>query len=392
MPEDFAIKQEQYELLRQQAEFAYGNNDLNTALVLFREALQFEVNKAECLSNIAKVYISLTELDTAEYYLLKALQEDKDSYKALVNFGLLQYKKNEYNKAIIYYEKALRVNPNIDGILSNIGNTYAKLQNYQLAEEYHLKACEIGKNSLISQYNLGCFYYKVNRFQEAVNILAPILDMVPKTHQSDVFFLLSESYFNLNKFDDAILYYIKLIDRCPKEVYYYWQVVIILKAQKKYTQAIEYLIKILEFDRGNQAVWENLVLCCVNSSSHPKARLYAKEAIAYLPDSEYILFQNSHYFYLDKEYEQALMLIEKALLFDPYFPAYQNLLGLIYYQMNELIKAYEAFELVGKKIEQYSSDFSVELLEESANILRVSGDVLKAELFDLKIKKLRSKE
>ncbi len=106
--------------------------------------------------------------DEAIRYGRLAVSLDPKHFDGWNLLGLAYYTKGEFAQAVEAYEKALAIKPDAADVLRGLGMAYVELKETDKAEAALKKAWEAGGSAEIA-YSLGKLYYNAGRFDEALD-------------------------------------------------------------------------------------------------------------------------------------------------------------------------------------------------------------------------------
>src|SRR5512140_1197289 len=106
--------------------------------------------------------------DEAVRYGKLAVELDPGSFNGWNLLGLAYYTKGEYAQAAEAYEKAAAIKPAAADVQRDLGLTYAELKDMEKAEAALKRAYEIN-GGYETAYHLGKLYYNAGRFEEALD-------------------------------------------------------------------------------------------------------------------------------------------------------------------------------------------------------------------------------
>ena len=194
----------------QEGNALYAANDLQGALVSYREAILIEPN-ADVFCNLASVFYDLQALEESENNYIRAIQLEPSHAPALFNYALLLQDKSAHKKAAELYERLLGVEENNADALSNLGSCYYEVQRYREAVEVFHRAAELyehiihdeetkrGLQSNIFEYIGRCFT-KLGETDKAKSYLNEAVSLNPGVFNIPIAHLLTYFRFILFSF------------------------------------------------------------------------------------------------------------------------------------------------------------------------------------------------
>jgi tetratricopeptide (TPR) repeat protein len=283
-------------------EIYYARGEYDKALTEFDTALDKKSSLYEALYYRGLVMLEKGDLKEAEKDFSKGLKKTKNSEKALFHngMGLLLIKEEKYSDADLQFRKAITLDPNKAEYYANLGdaNYYAKL--YPLAINEYNKVIQMDTTYLDvyfrlaraylaqGQYNdaldqlrtvltrdstyggawrdIGRLYTlaglsasdrqtKEQRFKDAIGSYRKYLDITHDSSNTEVFFNIGRSYFNLGGFPeaDSAFEYVLAKGDVPKGIYLYLGRGFI--AIEQYQQGIDMLLRHFEWMKEQDPDW-----------------------------------------------------------------------------------------------------------------------------------------
>jgi len=156
-------------------------------------------------------------------YLNKA-NEEKEYGRDVVwsfNQGYKHYISGEYEEALIIFRNVTNMNPDFEKARMYLMRTYYHLNQM---DEYLEERRKIGEGKAFTDdwgkeyYLLAVDFYSLGEYDIALENLKEALEVNPDYLEAR--FLIAETYFQLNFFDEAILHYQYIIDNFKESEYY----------------------------------------------------------------------------------------------------------------------------------------------------------------------------
>lgn len=197
--------------LYDKAAFAYIDNNSNHSIELFKNYIEWIINKNECsvYDNIAKDLIDFIDYVSTDYILKlsekveeislpisklilgmyyvytedtanslmvfqKLMNEDANNWIASAISAEIYYEQKNWKPAIKCYEFALKTNSteigNTPDIFFSLAWCYGKIKDYQKESINYKKCLSLDKDYNMAMNNLGYSYIKQNKYQQALDI------------------------------------------------------------------------------------------------------------------------------------------------------------------------------------------------------------------------------
>lgn len=268
-------------------------------------------------------------LGKAAKLLQKILDSNSNSALAYVGIGRLTYKagyikysnyeKGSLEKAKIYFDKALSINPKCFDAYFYGAYPYIFEKNYQKAKEMANKAREIDPGSLKVDLLFAEIAEGEKNYKEIEDRVQVIISKTKdKKMLIDAYNLLLEVYKSQKKYDQAEECYLKIIELDPNP----WALVNyshFLNNQGEYDKAIEYAKKalsLMKFGMGyyelSRAYYKKGVDLYWEKNQRKQSREYFELAIQYDPTNANAYYGLGISYYFTGQLEKDISQLEKA--------------------------------------------------------------------------------
>ncbi|MCF8084501.1 MAG: tetratricopeptide repeat protein, partial [Deltaproteobacteria bacterium] len=274
----------------------------------YRHIIENERSSPEIRVRLAETYHLQGHLEEALGQLEKALADHPESLKALKKLISIYLDKGQYQKAI------------------DLCDTYLKRRPEAL--EVTLTKARI--------------LYKQEKFHEADHILKQLNRKFPESDRPVM--LLAEMLKSRRRYESALGYYQKAIDRNPKQIKARMEIAAIYEIQGELDKGINAYKAILRMDESYGPAVNNLAYVHVNRNQElDHALVLAKKAHELMPDSPHAT-DTLGWAYLKKG---ALFLAKKyldeAVRQMPQEALFRYHLGVAFYEAEDFLEAREAF-------------------------------------------------
>jgi TolA-binding protein len=156
----------------------------------------------ECIDTYKKVDLTkLSAEQQAELHFKNGYSQfsNKDFEAARISFYEIKDKKTKYTAPASYY----------------YGHIHYQEENYQTALIEFLKLTNDKTFGPIVPYYIVQIYYMQKKYEEIIAFAPGIIDNVTEKRLAEVAQITAESYFKLEKYDDAIVYFQKYLEAAP---------------------------------------------------------------------------------------------------------------------------------------------------------------------------------
>ncbi|MDR0310156.1 MAG: tetratricopeptide repeat protein [Acidobacteriota bacterium] len=167
---------------------------------------------------IARYYASINDFDTAAEYLNKGLELYPDSAESLMMLGSVYLSQGKNREGAAAYRKLFEISGANPQIMRRLAVTLFEAKEYREAAQMLEELAKSGANpDRLSQVILGQSYFEMNRYSDAIRIFNEVLLRAPD--DVDARFYLGESYSRRGRYEDAIKLYEDLLrDRDPRAI------------------------------------------------------------------------------------------------------------------------------------------------------------------------------
>ena len=149
---------------------SYQSKDYETALKLFKEALDEDSNYSPELINnfIANIYLQQEDLENAVIYQEKSCELHPD-YRNLVSLGMTRHLLSQDDLAEEAYKRAVNLDPKKGEAYASLGALYLSQKKYTESLENLRKASEFEPKIAVIHANLAIAYAANGEFEKSEN-------------------------------------------------------------------------------------------------------------------------------------------------------------------------------------------------------------------------------
>ncbi|MDR3060590.1 MAG: tetratricopeptide repeat protein, partial [Dysgonamonadaceae bacterium] len=194
----------------QKANALYICEKIKPALALYEELCD-SCDNVYLLKRIAMCYEKLNDERRARYHYARALDQDTTDAYATASLAKLLIKAGQYGLAKFVSDRYIAFDSTYNTINSLNAYAYYNLEMYGEAAQRFEKCLQRGDSSLFVTRGLGTTYF----FMENDSLANPMLELAYKadTTNSQVLYALAQTFFNLDKYPEAIKYYEILLEK-----------------------------------------------------------------------------------------------------------------------------------------------------------------------------------
>ena len=210
----------------------YGNNP-NKAIEAFLKCKKIDPNYHLIDFNIGNAYMKNKDFIKANHHFKESIYKNQNHTASYLNMAVVQNKTDNYDKAIQYYNEVLNIDPAAEEIVfANLINIYSEMGEIDKAAAYCKKLIKKNKNFIQPYISLAQLNNKNKKY----------------INSNDDEFKTMLDLFNNKKVADEIYYKDKTgqiftIDGVKAIEYLGFGIYKVLKEEKNYNEAIEYLKK-----------------------------------------------------------------------------------------------------------------------------------------------------
>lgn len=253
-------------------------------------------------------------MEKAYENFVKASELDPDNAITYFNIASILQIQNKHEEACPYFEKAYSLEQS-DTYLSALALSEVKLSNWEKAIEHYKILVTHHPEKQTYQYNLACCYEQIREYKYAINILARLVAMNPKSVSmsrklADIF-LKTQQPMLAKEIYERIL----LLGNVGFEVYYeYAHVCILLKDTDK---AEKILKKVVELKPDHAKAHKDLGVIYLSKRLLDYAKDEFQTALKYAPEDASVISEYANFLHATSDFEEAEKYYEKALEINP---------------------------------------------------------------------------
>jgi len=232
------------------------------------------------------------------------------------NLGNALFRRKCYKKASYYIDKAIEIDPRLDGAWDIKACIYFDYGKRREAIQYFKKAIKVNPRNTSSHFNLVRALKLIGHYKKALFYIDKAIKLRPKeiTERLQLFSNKADILFELNRFDDALRYYDKILKIDPKNHETIEDKGIALAKLGKYSEALICLGKAIKIEpKCYRAKFNKAdILTTLNRNSEALEKL-----IELHPRNSESFTNNAHTLMKLRRYQEALTSINKAIELNP---------------------------------------------------------------------------
>lgn len=261
-------------------------------------------------------YLTATDqLEAAEIEIEKLESLNPASYELHMARATINSKKGLNQKAIYFYKKALSHSEFPEEVWPLIAIEYQLLGNFELALKYLKLTLEVNAEDEIAVYNLALCYDLLEKTNEGITFFKKFIETNP--YSEIAWYHLGILYAKKQEHEKALwaVDYAILVDDTFIAAYY--EKARILERTFRYQEAAETYESSFEFDGPTGFSFYKMGLCFFKMHKTAKAQAYFTKAVQEDPDLDEAFYELALMNDENKEKNQAIYNINKALKLDP---------------------------------------------------------------------------
>lgn len=287
---------------------------------LYKEVLELNPSnhKAYCNMGVCSGYLQQHH-ESLNYYT-KAIEINPFYDLPYENSGNAYRRAGDLDQAITSYKKALKLNPENYRAATNLGVTYYSLGKYKKALKYYKISIEHSSNQHIqTYYNLALLYNKLKKYKKAIDASQKALDLYNDNtdprylfNKYAIYYTLGRSNYFLNKKEESLNYFFKSLElnKNYKDTYVF--IGGIYNDLDKLDLAKEYLTKALKLDPLDFCALEKLGWSYFLEKDYEEALIYSKKSATINPENADIFYNLGKIYSSLKNKEKAKKKFKKA--------------------------------------------------------------------------------
>lgn len=145
---DSVLEQRQLtaKICHQIAEHSVMQRNYDTAILQYKESLQFHPEDDVALCALARLYLMNDDLDQCQYTCMTLLRNDKENEEATIMMADLAFRKNDYESAMFHFQQLLQKRPDYWVALARLVEVMRRTGNLQDVPQYLTKSEEFVGN------------------------------------------------------------------------------------------------------------------------------------------------------------------------------------------------------------------------------------------------------
>lgn len=246
------------------------------ALKHYQTALQFEPDDDYALENIMQCFYKLNKSVEAIDFLRNYLNEFPFSETAWFEYGQYFFNKKNYEEAIVGFDYLLAINSESIGVYGNKAACYEAMGQWEKAIGVYEELLEIEYTKAFTYYKIGLCYKEMKHWMLALRSFQKALKEDPQ-------------------------FYLAMMEQSDV----YWEM-------GKKEEALYFAREATSLNDDNIDYQKKLAFLCIDANKFEESLLCLSKIVEMEPDRFYNWYAYSEVLMLVGEYEEAVVVIEKA--------------------------------------------------------------------------------
>lgn len=300
---------------------AFQSKDYDKALEIYLEILNNSPSNPEILYNIAVAYQFLHKTEDAKKYYMRYVELKKDA-KAFNNLAVIALYETKTEAAKEYFHNAIHIDPKYLPSYLGLSQLYSEELNHIAANELLLSypdythSTEI-KTELAKNYNeLGLYYYGQRNFEPAIEYFQKSLLYASENHLGKLYRNLTGCMIETGNIAELKRYVFLAYEKDPDVTVNVYHVGVYYVQTNQYGLGRDYFNKALESDPENILVLQGLANLELELENYEDAMLVIDQAYMYQSKNPQTMNIYGKIYHRQGKYNEALQWYLKALVED----------------------------------------------------------------------------
>lgn len=309
----------------------------------FAAAIRDDPKDEEIYPFLANEYVALGEYRRAIEVLRKLLTINPDSVIAYYYMGAINARHlNRLGEALRLYQEALSIDPANANVHNAVAEVYLRQQQLRKALAKYQEIAHLEPDEIAVWLRIALIHYELKEYPEAIAIFEQILDRNPEADK--IRFYLGILYENTKERDKAID---ELLLVPPKSSYFKearLHVAALMREAGQIDEAIEELLDAIEQRERIPEFYEYLAAIFEENKRFAEAIDILERGHEALPDEEKIVFLLGIVYEKVEDRENAVRAMSEVLRINPQNASALNYIGYTYIEQGENLD--EALEMI----------------------------------------------
>lgn len=282
----------------------------------------------------------------------EAIKLDSCYVDALNNLGVLFFEQRHFSKAIQQYDQALVCQPDYFEALMNRVNVFYELNELYRALDDLKYISQTAQDSAQVHFMLGLVHTKLRDYDEAISAFDKSLALDSANPETLINRGTLKYYQKRLEEGERDLKSALKID--PLESNAYNAMSLIESERGNYDKALELVNRALDLEDGQPYFLNNRGFIYLNKGLLKEAKADIDQSITVDPNNGWAYRNKGYYYYLEENYEEALLLYQQAIKKDAFIDKVYLFQGQAYLKLNRIREACASFNKAAENKEDIS--------------------------------------
>ena len=303
--------------------------DYNESINILKYLLKNN-NKHEVAYNLGYSYYRINSYEESIKYFTQAILINPEDYQTYYYLGLSYKNKKLYKQSLDAFKKCISLNSSLGLAHYELGLLYEMILNDDLAIQ-HFELAKKNETFDDLNYRLGMLYYKNQNFLKAMNPLKEYL--LKHMEDYETMKIVGEIFIQTNRYSEAIDIYYRLSDHEPNNKIYYNNIADSYYKLKDFDNALIYYLKVVELDEESYNVFIDIGTILNKKNLFAQSEAYLSKALDCGYPNKNLLMQLGISYGGQKKFLQSLITFKETLKFSLEDPILHYQIGIIYKEL-----------------------------------------------------------
>jgi tetratricopeptide (TPR) repeat protein len=320
-----------------------AKGDTAQAIAVLRKVLQ-EVNKGnrEARQRLVRLLLTQKAYEPALALLREAIQESPDDVEAQLRIGLIYGELKDYVKAIEQIKLVLVLRPQELRVRDHLAYLYEEMKDFDKAIAEYRTIIQADERYSDAHLHLGYLLYRLKRNEEALPHLQQVIALNPK--MTEAYLLLGLTLLQASRQEEAVAVFREGLQRNPESADLHFNLGTAYDKMGRFDELVHEMEEAIRLDPKHADALNYL------GYTYAERDMRLEEAVALIQQALVVKPQNGYYldslawaYYKMGRFQAALEEMKRAVAVVPDDPVFLEHLGEIYLTQNLRGEAREAW-------------------------------------------------
>lgn len=285
------------------------------ALRHYKKALKYDPDDDYALENVMNCYHRLKKNDEAIVFLKNYLDEFPFSETAWFEYGQFYFNRRNYKEAIKGFDYLLAISPQSMGVYGNKAACYEAMGQWQNAIKVYEELLELEYTKAFTFYKIGLCYKAMKEYVVALNMFQQASREDPQFYMAMM--EQSEIYYEMGKLQEALYFAKEAASYNETSLDYQKKLAFLYIDSEKFEESLFCLRKITDMEPDSFYNWYAYSEVLMLIGEYEEAILILEKAVKIHHRAELFYQMSNCYFHL-KEEEKGKEFLDIAVRLDPF--------------------------------------------------------------------------